>query len=331
VSSPSLAVVLPTHDRHERLARCLDALAAQDVKPDEIVVVDDASNPPVKPNGDVGGVRVTLLRNDRASGAAASRNRGWRATSADYVAFTDDDCRPSPGWIRAIAAALRPDAVLVGRTVPDPEDGPRRTPLDRSLQVEDLDLTFPTANVAFPRAALERLGGFDEEFLLSYGEDTDLGQRALAAGLRAEYLEAALVHHAVHRQTLREAIAERRRVGELARLTAMYPHLRDEQWEGVFWNGDHRVLVTAAASLLPAALALRAARRSRGLLSRSAYVAQAGAALLPSVRYARWCRRRALELDGDGWVVNALTWFALDAVEVALLAAGSVRYRSLLL
>src|SRR5205814_91015 len=36
-----------------------------------------------------------------AHGPAAARNRGWRAAAGEIVAFTDDDCVPAPGWLRA--------------------------------------------------------------------------------------------------------------------------------------------------------------------------------------------------------------------------------------
>lgn len=332
MSSPSLAVVLATHNRPEGLRRCLDALAKQQRQPDEIVVVDDASTAPVVIDGPVGAVPVTLLRNERPQGAAASRNRGWRAARAEHILFTDDDCRPSPSWVDAMAHAMRPDVIAVGRTLPDPEDRPQLTPLDRSLQVERSDGTFATANIGIPRSALEALGGFDETFLLPYGEDTDLGQRALAAGLRDEYVDSALVHHAVHRQSFRQALAERRRVAELARLAATYRHLRDEPWDGVFWNRDHRLLVTAAACVAAVPVAVRGARRAdRGSFARKMWIGASAAGLAPAARYAYWCRRRALELAPDHVARNALVWFALDAAEVAVLAAGSVRYRTLFL
>jgi GT2 family glycosyltransferase len=332
VASPSVAVVVPTHNRHQGLARCLDALAAQDRHPDEIVVVDDGSSPAVEVPTRLGGVAVTVLRNDPPSGPAVARNRGWRATGTELVLFTDDDCRPSAGWVEVMAAAAEPGAVLVGRTVPDPQDGPERSPFDRSLRVETCDGSFPTANIAYPREVLERLGGFDESFLLSYGEDTDLGQRALTAGCSGRYVGDAIVYHAVHRRSLRGSVAERRRLGELARLVAAHPRLRTDLWDGLFWNTDHRWLVTGAVGAAASRAMIAGALRTRGgPVARAAWLGAAAAALLPGARYAYWCRRRSLALASEGWLPGALGWFVLDTFEVAMLARGSVRYRSLLL
>ena len=65
--------------------------------------------------------------------------------------------------------------------------------------------------------------GFDETFLLSYGEDTDLGQRALGAGLTGTYADAALVYHAVHRQSLRGATAQTQRMPLSAEISMRCP------------------------------------------------------------------------------------------------------------
>ena len=51
---------------------------------------------------DAFGARVLRLE---APGASRARNAGWRAARHSLVAFTDDDCRPQPGWLDALAAA----------------------------------------------------------------------------------------------------------------------------------------------------------------------------------------------------------------------------------
>ena len=43
-------------------------------------------------------------RRPASAGPAAQRNHGWRAGGAPLVAFTDDDCRPAPGWLEALLA-----------------------------------------------------------------------------------------------------------------------------------------------------------------------------------------------------------------------------------
>ncbi|MFM7142900.1 MAG: glycosyltransferase family A protein, partial [Alphaproteobacteria bacterium] len=53
-----------------------------------------------------GRLHVRLLRQER-SGPAAARNRGVREAHGEFVAFTDDDCRPDPQWLATLVDAAR--------------------------------------------------------------------------------------------------------------------------------------------------------------------------------------------------------------------------------
>lgn len=125
---PKVAVVVPSHGRADRLERLLRALAKQDLPAGdfEVVVVDDAS-----PDGTgavlakaeaSGTLPLRVLTQPVRRGPAAARNLAWRSTGAPVIAFTDDDCVPDPGWLRAGLAALDGRArVAVGRTAPSPD------------------------------------------------------------------------------------------------------------------------------------------------------------------------------------------------------------------
>jgi GT2 family glycosyltransferase len=299
--------------------------------PDEIIVVDDGSEPATTLPADPHGPEINLLRNAPPQGAAAARNRGWRATSSEYVLFTDDDCRPTPKWIDAMLSAARTDLVLVGRTIPDPDDGEEMTPFDRSVKIERCDGGFLTCNILYPRHVLEELGGFDERFRL-LGEDTDLGQRALQAGCRGGYAQDALVYHAIERDSLRGRLRERRRITDIALLSTVHPQLRKQLWLGRFVSRDHRLLT---AGLLGAPIVgigmAGAVRRGRHPVRRILAASLAGAAMLPTARYVYWLGRRGEHLAGDGKLANSLGWIALDVIEIAFLAKGSVQHRTLLL
>ena len=60
-------------------------------------------------------------------GPAAARNAGWRAAHGPIIAFTDDDCIPDPGWLKAgVPAFVDGVAAVTGRVVvplpPSPTD-----------------------------------------------------------------------------------------------------------------------------------------------------------------------------------------------------------------
>lgn len=91
---PLVSVVLPTHDRPERLRRALASVLAQSYRALQVLVVDDASERPVDDVVEaVGGQdrRVQLVRLPTPCGAAAARNRALSRASGDLVAFLDDD------------------------------------------------------------------------------------------------------------------------------------------------------------------------------------------------------------------------------------------------
>jgi glycosyltransferase involved in cell wall biosynthesis len=123
---PAIAVVVPSYRRPELLRRCLGALAAQAVQPDDIVVVlrpDDAETAEIVAGWPrVRGVHV------QETGVVAALRTGIAATTADVIAFTDDDAAPRPDWIAALRNHLDDATIgaIGGRDLVDypGEDGP---------------------------------------------------------------------------------------------------------------------------------------------------------------------------------------------------------------
>src|SRR3954470_1251807 len=106
MDAPVVSVVLPTHGRAGYLGVALDSLAAQDIEePWELLVVDDGSSDGTSELLAERGARN--LRFDPPRGLNAARNAGVRATAGELVAFTDDDVRVPPGWLRAIVDGAR--------------------------------------------------------------------------------------------------------------------------------------------------------------------------------------------------------------------------------
>ncbi|MDP9401885.1 MAG: HAD-IIIA family hydrolase [Actinomycetota bacterium] len=179
-------IVVPTVGRPS-LRTLLDAVVAgPGPGPERLIVVDDRRDrrPPLLDAGVPAGVTVLA---GTGSGPAAARNIGWRAGSAEWVAFLDDDVVPEPGWRQRLGADLAElgDDVgaSVGRlTVPLPAD---RRPTDRERNVAGLESArWATADMAYRRAALAAVSGFDERFSRAFREDADLGARVVAAGWR---------------------------------------------------------------------------------------------------------------------------------------------------
>lgn len=194
-------MVVATRDRPHLLAGLLDALPAALDDRCELLVVDSASR--TASTSDLCRARgVPVLRLERP-GTSRARNAGIACTTADLVAVTDDDCLPQPGWAGALRAAFTDPSVglVTGRVLPD---GATAAPLSLTLEERSRDLTSDAlighgANAAFRRAALDAVGGFDEQLgpgtPLRAAEDVDLFARLLAAGWSGRYCADAVVLH----------------------------------------------------------------------------------------------------------------------------------------
>jgi glycosyltransferase involved in cell wall biosynthesis len=177
-----------------------------------VIVVDSASTDPAAVARVVAQAGATLVRVDLA-GASRARNAGWRQARHPLVLFTDDDCRPDPGWVdayaRHFAHASRSTVAWGPAVVAVPGTGTTDLGADgpaRAAHGDDVGPLGASCNLAVRRSALQRVGGFDE--LLGAGvplraaEDKDLLLRLLAAGGTGALVREAVVEHVVWRSRL---------------------------------------------------------------------------------------------------------------------------------
>ena len=113
-----LSVVIPAYNAAETIAVCLDALAAQERAPDELLVVDSSSDatPEIVRSRGPG---CLLQHLPRRTLPGRARNLGLARATGDLVVFTDADCVPRRDWLRNLerAAATRPDTAGFGGAV----------------------------------------------------------------------------------------------------------------------------------------------------------------------------------------------------------------------
>lgn len=187
---PFFSIVIPTYNRPERLASCLQAIARLDYPGDrfEVIVVDDGSKIPldsvVEPLKDK--IDLKLLRQENA-GPAAARNRGAAEARGEFLAFTDDDCQPTTDWLTQFAAsfASSPQAMLGGRTINALADNAFSTASQKLIDylyeyynpAKGKDAFFASNNIAMPTANFRALNGFDVSFPLAAAEDRDFCDR----------------------------------------------------------------------------------------------------------------------------------------------------------
>ena len=284
----TVSVVVATHNRAEGLAALIDSLRRQTLGPDEfeVILVDDGSSdatPEVIARAErEGPLRVRGIRREVAGGPAAARNDGWRAATAPFVAFTDDDCVVAENWLETGLAELREGEVVQGRTDPNPEQMHRWGPFSRTREIHAAGPEYETCNIFYPRCLLEELGGFDDErFPAPGGEDTDLAWRAKAAGWEIRYAPEAQVFHDVAELGPLRMLEFARRREQITPVFAKHPQLRRAQLHlGLFYSPTHEHLLRFALAValrrrMPVVALLLArpyvvrlvARRSRGLIA----------------------------------------------------------------
>jgi glycosyltransferase involved in cell wall biosynthesis len=311
-SAPLVSVVIPARDAAATLPDTLAALGAQELEaPFEVVVVDDDSS---DATGRIAAGSTVVDRVVPASGLgpARARNTGAHVAAGQLLAFIDADCKPTPGWLAAGCAALDDADLVLGETRPRPDQP--RGPLDRTLEVVGCSPLFEAANLFVRRELYERLDGF-ESWLRprvgkELGEDVWFGWRARRAGARVTSRREALAYHAVEPRGPVAYAAERWRLRFFPALVARIPELRTEflyrRW---FLNPRSARFDAALIGLLWAVRGRRPV------------------ALMATLPYARLL---ANDLVGPGGVQSALAKTAADAVGLAAMLTGSVRYGALL-
>lgn len=194
-----ITVVIPTYGRPELLRKCLTALNSQtfDKSTYEVIVVSDGPDRKtadlVQSFSEECTYLLRFLSTDRKRGPAAARNLGWINSYAELIAFTDDDTVPDKNWLTNIWRNYNQEeyAAFTGRVIV-PVSSP---PTDYERNVYNLETAeFVTANCACTKAALIRVGGFDERFQIAWREDSDLHFKFLENSIPIKKINASVLH-----------------------------------------------------------------------------------------------------------------------------------------
>ncbi|HEX3705315.1 MAG TPA: glycosyltransferase [Mycobacteriales bacterium] len=325
-----IAVVIPTHSRSYLLPRLFAGLEAQlGSLTFEVVVVDDASTDETP---DVlerlvaqSSLAVRIIRQPRNRGPATARNLGWRSTTANVIAFTDDDCTPEAGWLQGLVDGLSGADIAQGRTVADPDELDQTGPFSRVLVIGHEDGFYQTCNIAYRRQVLESVDGFDEAFRFPAGEDTDLAWRARAGGARTVFQPDAVVRHTVRPSNLLVALRDTWRWQSAPQAISRHPELRSLIYRPYIWKPAHLLLLVALPGIV-----LAVAAPWFGSWTAAAVSWAAALALVAPYAWHRVRRERLPQTNNVTRVLLLPAAFLLDAAEVLACVVGSARYRTLL-
>lgn len=216
---PRVSVVIATFGRAGYWDDMLAALSAQTFPHSrfEVVVVDDCS-----PDGTWDALERAAARTELALlclrprvnlGSGRARTLALAHCRGPMIAFTDDDCVPTPRWLDELCAPFSigdrtalPSLVVQGRTVPSPEEYADGGAWPRTLWVMQPTWLFETCNIAYRAGDLEAVGGFPGRGETppspsgrQVGEDALTGWKVVDRGAQLVFAGDALVHHRVVR------------------------------------------------------------------------------------------------------------------------------------
>jgi len=169
-------IIIPHHDRHDRLKNCLDRLP-NDIF--NIIIVSGGS-------------------------FARNCNMGAKIAQTENLIFLNDDTEPNIDVLREMAES---DADMVGTCQKIPNMGIEKTyygigfylnegKFSAGLMQKKDDVHIPNGFLfKVKKKVWKKLGGLDEGFI-NGGEDSDFGLRVLQAGYRIETLDCVpTIHH----------------------------------------------------------------------------------------------------------------------------------------
>jgi GT2 family glycosyltransferase len=197
---PRISVIICTYNGSRSIGDCLDGLLRLEYSNFEVVVVNDGSTDATAEIVDKYPVRLISTEN---RGLSSARNVGLEAATGEIVAYLDDDACPDPHWLTYLAATFidTTHAAVGGSNIPPHGDGPIADcianapggPVHVLLSDQEAE-HIPGCNMAFRKAALRAIGGFDPQFRIA-GDDVDVCWRLQKQGSTVGFNPAAVVWH----------------------------------------------------------------------------------------------------------------------------------------
>ena len=256
--SLSVSMVIPTLNAAAEIAPLLDALQSQSLVPDEVIVVDSASD-----DSTVELVRqrpsVRLIEIERKDfDHGLTRDMALRESRGDVVCFITQDAVPANNrFLESLVAPIAGDlevAISSGRQLPK-QDARRFEQLVRAFNYTDQSNVRAAADIpvygvktyfatdvcaAYRRSAYLECGGFGKTDM---NEDMLMAAKAIHAGWKVAYAADAEVYHS-HNLTLRQQYERNRAIGRFLERNAALLSCASEVGEG------SRLAATVASTLL---------------------------------------------------------------------------------
>ncbi|MCD6568598.1 glycosyltransferase [bacterium] len=197
-----ISLYIPCYNASHYIDKVLDGVLNQNVKPKEVIVIDDGSKDNVTEI--VSRYPVRLIKHEYNKGLGASRNRAIKESKYDFIASLDADCMPHRDWLKELVETftlVRKNIGGVGGNLIE-AFAVDRFDVWRSLRmhqdfggrkIKKVKFIFGS-NTLFRKEALFRSSGYNEELKTNY-EDIDISTRLRKLGYDLYFNPRALAYH----------------------------------------------------------------------------------------------------------------------------------------
>ena len=209
------SILIPTCNRNDLLALCLDLLAPgkQTINSDlyEVIVSDDGKGNPAKELIAKAYPWVKWIEGPK-KGPASNRNKAALLAKGEWLVFTDDDCLPQKDWLSEFHKAMQvnsPIEVYEGKVICS-------IGLKSPLDIAPINLTggyLWSCNMMIQKAAFIGLGGFSENYPFPHMEDVDFRNKVQQSGRSVFFVNTAVIDHPPRKAPMGNILAKRHESG----------------------------------------------------------------------------------------------------------------------
>lgn len=200
-----ISVIITTYNRPKDIKDAIGSLLIQTVKPFEIIVIDDGSQPPL-------GTRfqskeVKQIRFDQEVGLSNARNCGISLVEDGYIAFLDDDAIADRNWLKEVQKGIDAADILGGPIRPIYQVPPPKWWNEKAFGFcagvgNWINGEIWGTNLVVRKEVFRAVGLFNPNIgrrkgkILSF-EEIDFIDRAQRSGFRVRFMPLAIVYHKV--------------------------------------------------------------------------------------------------------------------------------------
>jgi GT2 family glycosyltransferase len=213
VSRLTISVIIASFGRPSALADNVGQLLSQNRLPDEILVIHqrpDSDNEGTQRLRKWAGEGRIILDEPNYANAQKARNHGIRVSKSEILLFLDDDLSFSESLLEAHLNNYETDRELhgvVGQVLEVGQEPTDRLPkqyywphlgwqhLPMNYSVRTYLHNWPSTNSSIRRAIAMEIGGFDEQFEITWLDDSDFSHRLKEREVRLVFDPTASVVH----------------------------------------------------------------------------------------------------------------------------------------